>query len=308
LLVGNAAMVRFRLRLQLHEYELPAGLTVIGRATNCNLTIDDALLSREHAAVRVGEDRVTVRDLGSRNGTYVNGERIEDDVELHDGDRIKVGTTEMIFSRVVKSRRTLSATTGAVATCGKCRSAYVAPAPVCPRCGTASPMAPQHRTESQSRRDFWLSLEVELVNKAIAMFRFDEAEESILRLQTKLDELLAANKTFERPAIESALVAVVRFAHVRGTGRKIGWALDVMRKLDMVPGPELFALLAATPPILLEDAADKLSALIAHHSVRDLDGAERSCLQSLNTLRDDLIAFGAMRMHDTAPRAAVAVI
>ena len=64
MLARNGKRVRFRLRLHLHEYELPAGLTVVGRAVSSNLTIDDALLSREHAAIRVSEARVTVRDLG----------------------------------------------------------------------------------------------------------------------------------------------------------------------------------------------------------------------------------------------------
>lgn len=298
-------MVRFRLRLQLHEYELPAGMTVIGRASSCNLTIDDALLSREHAAISLGGERVVARDLGSRNGTYVNGTRIEDDVELHDGDRIKIGGTEVVFSRVVKSRRS-SATTAAVANCRACASAYVAVAPVCPRCGVPASAASNRRSESQARRDFWLSLEVELLAKAMERFRFDEAEESVLRLQTKLDELLAAGKTFERAALEPALSAVVRFSQARGAGRKIGWALDVLRRLELLPGAELFALIAATPPILLEDASDRLGALIAHHATRALDASERSCLQSLDLLRADLVSFGARRMTDTGPRPAVA--
>lgn len=300
-------MIRFRLRLQLHEYELPPGMTVIGRAPSCNLTIDDALLSREHAAISVGGERVIARDLGSRNGTYVNGVRIEDDVELHDGDRIKIGGTEVVFSRVVKSRRS-SATTAAVANCRSCASAYVAVAPVCPRCGVPASAASEHRSESQARRDFWLSLEVELLAKAMERFRFDEAEESVLRLQTKLDELLASGKTFERAAIEPALSAVVRFSRARGAGRKIGWALDVLRRLELLPGAELFALIAATPPILLEDASDRLGALIAHHTTRALDASERSCLESLQRLRGDLVSFGAQRMVDTEPSAAIASV
>ncbi len=308
LLTLDARMVRFRLRLQVHEYELPAGMTIIGRAPSCNLTIDDALLSREHAAITVGGERVVARDLGSRNGTYVNGLRVEGEIELRDGDRVKIGATEAIFSRVVRSRRPLSATTGAVATCRTCASPYVAPAPNCPRCGAASPAGAERRTESQTRRDFWLSLEVELLDRAMELLRLGEAEDIVLRLQTKLDELLAVNARFEQTALERALSAVVRFSLARGTSRKIGWVLDVLRKLDLLPGAELFALIAATPPILLEEVSDNLGALIAHHRARVTGAAEGRCLQSLALLCDDLVALGARRADDTEPHDPVAVL
>lgn len=299
-------MVRFRLRLQLHEYELCAGLTVVGRAPSCNLTIEDALLSREHAALRLTDGRVTIRDLGSRNGTFVNGVQIHDDVELHDGDRVKVGTTEMVFTRVVHARRTV-ATTASVTQCAACGASYVAQAACCPHCG-ARKSVERIRTESQQRRDFWLSLEVELLDKALEMNRHDEALDCVLRLQTKLDEVVALRKTMDLNAVERALVAVVCFARVRGAGKTIGWVFDVMRKLTFLPGPELFALIAATPPIVLEEAASALSALIDANRIRALEPTAQSCLRSLTTLSDDLCAFGAMRSAETTPRAPVAAV
>jgi hypothetical protein len=300
-------MVRFRLRLQLHEYELPPGLTVIGRGANCNLTIDDALLSRDHAAIRLSDARVTIRDLGSRNGTFVNGERITDDAELHDGDRIRVGTTEMIFNRTVSARRTV-ATTASVTTCVTCGSAYVVQAACCPHCGAAPAVVRAPRTESQQRRDFWLSLEVELLNKALEMLRYDEADEAARRLRSKLDELIALNKKFDGAAIEAALMAMVRLARVHGSGRTIGWTFEVMRRTALLPGPELFALIAATAPIVLEEAAAELQLLITSHSLKAMGPTEQSCLHSLKSLNDDLVAFGAMRMADTAPRSALATV
>ena len=300
------AMIRYRLRLQLHEYELSAGLTVVGRAPTCNLTIDDALLSREHAAVRLDGDRVTVRDLGSRNGTSVNGQPIVDDVELKDGDRVRIGTTEMVFSRVVATRRTL-ATTASFTTCRSCGSAHVARAACCPRCGENPTPTHKPRSASQTNRDFWLSLEVELFEKAVEMFRIDDAEEAVLRIQTKLDELLAINKHCAPDKLQTALSAVVRFAHIRGSGRKIGWVLDVLRKSKRLPCPELFALIASTPPIVLEESSDNLNALIEAHAARaGLSGGlsgptttDESCLRSLATLRDDMVAYGARRSVDT---------
>jgi hypothetical protein len=303
-------MVRFRLRLQLQEFELPAGQTIVGRSSSCNVTIDDVLMSRDHAILRVTDGRVTLRDLGSRNGTWVNGSRIEDEIELHDGDRIRFGTTEIRFGRVVTPRRDL-VTTASIRTCYSCGAPHVAQAPNCPRCGAPAGVGPSGiaRSDSQRRRDFWLSLEVELLDKAIAMFRLDEAEASMRRLSEKLDGLIEARKTFEVAKVESALGAAVRFSHIRGTGRCIGWALDVLRRVEMLPGPELFANIAATPPILLEEAAEPLARLIASHRARTkLAPSEESCLGSLEKLHQEVVAFNRFRTMDTTPRSALAAI
>ncbi len=300
-------MVRFRLRVQLQEFELSAGPTVIGRGSDCNLTIDDDLMSRDHALVRVSDGRVTIRDLGSRNGTWVNGTRIEDEIELHDGDRVRFGSTEARFGRVVTPRRDIVAT-ARIRTCSECGASHVAQAPNCPRCGVpASSTRPGlSRSPSQHTRDFWLSLEVELLEKAMEIFRLDEAEDSMRRLTEKLDLLLQERKAFELAHIEAALAAAIRFANTRGNGRGVGWALDVLRRLEVLPTPELFALIAATPPILLEDASEQLGALIAAHRGRaSLSASEESCLQSLEKLRGDVVAFGAFRTSDTTPRSAI---
>jgi hypothetical protein len=302
-------MVRFRLRLQLQEFELPAGQTIIGRGSNCNLTIDDALMSRDHAIVHVTDGRVTIRDLGSRNGTRVNGSVIEDDTELHDGDRIRFGSTEMIFSRVVTPRRDV-ATTASIRTCYGCGAPHVAQAPNCPRCGTAAGTGPTGapRSDSQRRRDFWLSLEVELLDKAMELFRHDEADESIRRLMEKLDARVESKKTFELARVDAALRAAVRFGRIKGSGRYIGWALDVLRRIEMLPSLELFALVAATPPILLEGAHEPLERLIAASRERELGPSEQSCLRSLEKLLEEVVEFNGFRTMDTSPRTALPTI
>jgi hypothetical protein len=68
------------------------GELVLGRERgSADLVIDDPGISRRHAAVRALGGAITVEDLGSSNGTYVNGERISEEVELADGDEIQVG-------------------------------------------------------------------------------------------------------------------------------------------------------------------------------------------------------------------------
>ncbi len=72
------------------------GEVVIGRE-DAGLTIEDAEMSRRHAVVRVSGSAVEIEDLGSRNGTYVNGTRITGMTRLNGGDSIKVGTTVIEF-------------------------------------------------------------------------------------------------------------------------------------------------------------------------------------------------------------------
>ena len=76
---------------------LDAGSVSIGRASDCTIPIKDRYLSRKHAEiVRNGRSWV-LKDLGSANGTYLNGSRVEHDEVLRPGDRIRLGDTEIVF-------------------------------------------------------------------------------------------------------------------------------------------------------------------------------------------------------------------
>jgi pSer/pThr/pTyr-binding forkhead associated (FHA) protein len=64
---------------------------IIGRATGCNLRPQSDAISRQHCAFIVKEDRLYVKDLGSRNGTHLNGQKLAKAAEVTDGDRVQVG-------------------------------------------------------------------------------------------------------------------------------------------------------------------------------------------------------------------------
>jgi signal transduction histidine kinase/ActR/RegA family two-component response regulator len=67
-------------------------ITTVGREDRCHITIADPRVSREHAIIqRVDDNRFAVADLNSRNGTWVNGARLEDGVEIGLGDRLQLG-------------------------------------------------------------------------------------------------------------------------------------------------------------------------------------------------------------------------
>jgi serine phosphatase RsbU (regulator of sigma subunit) len=76
---------------------LAGGTVSIGRASDCTIPIKDRYLSRKHAEIlSAGHDWV-LKDLGSANGTYLNGVRVDGDAPLASGDRIRLGDTEILF-------------------------------------------------------------------------------------------------------------------------------------------------------------------------------------------------------------------
>jgi hypothetical protein len=87
----------YRLRYKAHDFELPPGAFVIGRGVDCQLAVDDPLTSRRHAVLHVGESSVVLEDLASRNGVTVNGVRIEGAVRLSNGDRVGIGSQELVL-------------------------------------------------------------------------------------------------------------------------------------------------------------------------------------------------------------------
>lgn len=77
--------------------ELGDGKTLIGRLSDCDIVIADGNTSRHHAVIQPSGSGYTVADLGSTNGTFVNGERLAADHRLVDGDTITVGTVALRF-------------------------------------------------------------------------------------------------------------------------------------------------------------------------------------------------------------------
>ena len=82
------------------EWSLDRPSTVIGRGGNADLILSEATISRAHAMIGFKGTTLFVQDLDSTNGTLVNGAR-EHQVELHDGDELRMGRLVLrIWSRV----------------------------------------------------------------------------------------------------------------------------------------------------------------------------------------------------------------
>lgn len=94
---AKARNARALLVMQGKRLVVGAGGATLGRSRSCDVVLDDANVSRQHAEVRPRGGGWFVADLGSTNGVSVNGTRIEQAHALRPGDRIELGTTVLTF-------------------------------------------------------------------------------------------------------------------------------------------------------------------------------------------------------------------
>jgi serine phosphatase RsbU (regulator of sigma subunit) len=81
------------------ELQMHGALIRAGRSSNNDLVLADAAASREHFELHRRGDDYVIRDLGSRNGTFLNGLLIHQELKLRSGDEIQVGRTRLVFCR-----------------------------------------------------------------------------------------------------------------------------------------------------------------------------------------------------------------
>ena len=84
------------------RWEINCTPVVIGRSTGANIRIEDDSMSRRHLMILLEEDGYVVRDLNSRNGTWVGGERVAI-VPLRDHDSIRAGSTDFVFEEAARN-------------------------------------------------------------------------------------------------------------------------------------------------------------------------------------------------------------
>jgi hypothetical protein len=112
LIAGDAPAVSrhvCRLIWRGESIDVPAGGSVIGRDRGCAVQIDADSVSRHHARVNVDGRDVSIEDLGSKNGTWVAGERIRGPVSLTDGICFRLGSETVRFEIVIDERPTKTA-------------------------------------------------------------------------------------------------------------------------------------------------------------------------------------------------------
>jgi pSer/pThr/pTyr-binding forkhead associated (FHA) protein len=100
--------LHFRLTWEGGDVSLTEGENVLGRVEDAAAWIESASVSRRHARILISEGKARLEDLGSKNGTFLNGRKIASAVALADDDEIRLGLMPLTF-RVVGGASTKTA-------------------------------------------------------------------------------------------------------------------------------------------------------------------------------------------------------
>ena len=213
---------------------------VIGRSPECHITIEDPLVSRKHATILVEENappRIT--DLGSRNGVRINGEKIDGVQELTHGDRVRLGTQELVFYQATKQRRE-ARTTGFMTMCHQCSTPYPEQARQCPHCGAATR---EDDTMSglivEPRRTWTFQLLGEVIERALATGRTSEAVRMMRRAAREVDERLTSGEGIDPQQLTHISGFALQLANQGGGVEWVTWALNVHRQQMLFPNQRL---------------------------------------------------------------------
>jgi hypothetical protein len=140
------------------EHELPEGETVVGRSLDCQIRFNHSSISRRHLRFVVTASGVTVDDLGSSNGSYVNATRIVGPTALNHGDNLAVGKRRLAV-RIIEGGADVPVDSdtapirgGAIepprfVTCEACRETMPVDAQRCPACGHGRRRGVHSRTQ-----------------------------------------------------------------------------------------------------------------------------------------------------------------
>lgn len=204
---------------------------VLGRSPECHITIEDPLISRRHAKIAIEGGNASIEDLGSRNGVRINGRAITGTVPLADGDRIRLGTQELLFSVVRRNDRP-ARPTGYMRVCHACGTPYPEGSPSCPHCG--APALEEEDTVSgmmvESRRNWTFQLLGEVIERALATKRAAEADRLMRRAAKEVDDRLAAGERLDSNNIAMISSFAVRLARLLGGSEWVAWALTLHRR------------------------------------------------------------------------------
>ncbi len=105
---ARSATLPFKLQGTDCDHPLTQGPNVIGRTDDADISIDHTKVSRCHARIVVVGTTATIEDLGSKNGTYVNGERLDRPTLLTNGDEIWIGRSVARFRFMVEGEPTVT--------------------------------------------------------------------------------------------------------------------------------------------------------------------------------------------------------
>jgi len=101
---GGGATITFRGQ----KLPLRDGVNILGRDSSADLQLDDPTVSRNHAAITLRGDVASIEDLDSKNGTFLDGERLTGSAPLAEGQAVVLGDARLVFQRTSTTASTVS--------------------------------------------------------------------------------------------------------------------------------------------------------------------------------------------------------
>lgn len=280
-------MARFRLRFLLQEFDLAPGETVIGRSPECHITIEDPLISRQHARIVVASGVATFYDLGSRNGSRVNARMVTEPLLLADGDRIRLGTQELVFLKVRSDQR-MARATGAMRLCLRCKTPFPEGPANCPHCGHVVQAEGEDETVAgiagmSTQRGWVLQMLNDVLEKAVRSGKVGDVEKVLYRAAEETENRFAQGEIDVTQFTRTADFAL-QYASLQKDARWVAWVLDMHRRVAKVPQPTTIDLLQSARSIegVREALQDYLRALAeSGAALSDADTERRGRLEAL---------------------------
>jgi pSer/pThr/pTyr-binding forkhead associated (FHA) protein len=263
------------------------------------VTIEDPLVSREHARIIIDDDGARAEDLGSRNGVKINGVGVPSRgaARLKDGDRLRIGTQELVFCTVATAATSPSAkTTGFLRYCASCRLPYPQELSACPACGATEQVDEEAITGVglASQSTWGLQMLVEVMDKALRVEKTADAVRAVQRAKTQLEEQLAVNGPVDADQFHVLAASTIRVSLAAREPVWACWIAHVYGQLKTPPSDAVLALFADVsaqfPAETAPPLADLLAALREALSERGADlsrqktDAQRVAIARLETL------------------------
>jgi hypothetical protein len=206
------------LRQGTREFRIDRPVLNVGRSTSCEVQVMSGLVSRRHARISATALGVSIEDLGSRNGVYVNSERVIGSVLLKDGDRLAIGDEVLVFCEVEETVVDPDAETGVTAI---------------PGVRARRDGRDEENSVATRNADIFQALSG-VVDRALALGRGDEAENLIGgHLEAALADVLAG-RHLAADIARSAAGYAVRLGGATNRAEWLNYAVQLYRALGLV--------------------------------------------------------------------------
>lgn len=271
------------------------------------MTLEDPLVSRQHARINIDDDGAVCEDLSSRNGVKINGLAMRGPTRLKDGDRVRIGTQELVFCEVTKTGAANSKTTGFLRHCASCRIPYPQEMVACPNCGATEQLEEDTMTGqlgTESRHAWGVQLLLEVAQKALSLDRVPDAVRAMTRVLGQLEDRVVAHEPLDPTQVDQVVALAMRTSLASNDSSVLVASLNTAARAVVLPSASTFEAILSLPSDLRHALLAPIEALALAFGTSE--SRVRTDLAALGRLQDVADAIGARGPADeTRPNPAM---